>query len=315
MPDTYPLLVVAVGGNALIKDPSHPEVDLQWAACRETCAVIADLVAAGHPLIVTHGNGPQFGFLLRRDELSVPEVHPSPLDLISADTQGSIGYMFSQGLRNEFSKRGIEQPVAALVTQVEVDANDEAFRSPTKPIGGFMKEERETRVFKRQGWQVVEDSGRGFRRVIASPTPKAIVELDVIRTLVDAGVLVIAAGGGGIPVVRTDDGLIGRAAVIDKDLATALLAHQLGVPSLVILTGVSRVATGFATEQPTWHDRMTTAEARGFMAAGEFPKGSMGPKVEAAVRFVEAGGEWALITDTANLAAGLEGRAGTRIVP
>jgi carbamate kinase len=306
--------VVAIGGNSLIVDKQHEDVDSQWQAVQETCRHIADMAERGWNLIITHGNGPQVGFILRRNELAEHEVHSTPLDIIGADTQGSIGYMIAQTLRNEFDRRGIDQPIAAVVTQVLVDRNDPGFQNPTKGIGGFATEDK-AREFETDGWRVVEDAGRGWRRVIASPLPLRIVELDAIRTLVEAGFVVITVGGGGIPVVEDEDGnLAGTRAVIDKDWATSLLGQQLGVDLFLISTAVPQVAINFNKPDEQWLAKMSAAEAGAYHAEGHFKPGSMGPKIEAVLAFLEAhpAGK-ALITDPPNIARALDGETGTWI--
>ena len=313
------LAVVAVGGNSLITDKHHPDVPHQWDAVRETCRHLADMVEDGWTLVVTHGNGPQVGYILRRNELASHEVHPTPLDVIGADTQGSIGYMLQQALRNELNSRGIDKPVVSVVTQVLVDRDDPGFKNPTKPIGSFM-EEADARKFEAEGWQVVEDAGRGWRRVVASPIPLEVVEQDAIQTLTSAGNIVIAVGGGGIPVVQNKKGelreLSGVFAVIDKDRASALLAQQIGADLLLISTAVEKVALNFGKPNEQWLDHMTLAEAKTYMAEGtHFAKGSMAPKIEAVITFLETGGKKALITDPANIARALRGETGTFIEP
>ncbi|MFO7683815.1 MAG: carbamate kinase [Chloroflexota bacterium] len=311
--------VVAVGGNSLITDKHHPDVPHQWDAVRETCRHLADMVEDGWTLVVTHGNGPQVGYILRRNELAAHEVHATPLDVIGADTQGSIGYMLQQALRNELNSRGINIPVVSVVTQVLVDREDPGFKNPNKPIGGFLTEEN-ARKFEADGWQVVEDAGRGWRRVVASPIPLEVVEQDAIQTLTNAGNIVIAVGGGGIPVVQNQKGelreLSGVFAVIDKDRASALLAQEIGADLLLISTAVEKVALNFGKPNVQWLDRMTLAEAQQYLAEGtHFAQGSMAPKIEAVVSFLEHGGKEALITDPANIARALRGETGTFITP
>ncbi|HIQ12077.1 MAG TPA: carbamate kinase [Caldilineales bacterium] len=308
--------VIAIGGNSLIPDKQHKQVEYQWQAVHETSKHIVELVQAGWDTIITHGNGPQVGFILRRAELAMPEVHPVTLDLIGADTQGSIGYMIQQSMDNEFQRRGLYRRAITIVTQVLVDKNDPAFQNPTKPIGGFMTAE-EAKVFETMGWKVIEDAGRGYRRVIASPKPLEIIEVNAIKSSVNEGWIVIAVGGGGIPVVRNDEGLLEPAppAVIDKDRASALLARNIQADILIISTAVSRVAINFNKPNQQWLDRMTVSEAKQYMAEGHFAPGSMKPKVEACIDFLEHGGKRAIITDPPHLAQALRGEAGTHILP
>lgn len=309
------LAVVAVGGNSLIQDPRQPDVQHQWAAVEETCAHIAQMIADGWSVVVTHGNGPQVGYILRRSELAAHEVHTVPLDLIVADTQGSIGYMLQQSLDNALRKHGINRTITTVITQVQVDADDPAFDNPVKPIGGFMTEE-EAKRFEAEGWDVVEDSGRGWRRVVASPKPRSIQEINAIRMLIVNDYIVITVGGGGIPVVRDAHGnLRGTYAVIDKDRASSLLAQNLRADIFLISTGVPQVCLNFNKPEQRLLDTLTLAEARQYMVEGHFGKGSMLPKIEAAVEFVGNGGPLAIITDPPNLAKALKGEAGTRIVP
>ena len=309
------LAAVAIGGNSLIQDPKHPEVVNQWEAVRVTCEHVANMIAEGWSVILTHGNGPQVGYILRRNELAEEEVHPTPLDLIVGDTQGSIGYMLQQSLDNALRRLGINRTILTVVTQVRVDPNDPAFLKPSKPIGGFMTE-AEARRYEAQGWNVVEDAGRGWRRVVASPKPMTIQEINAIRALILSDYIVIAVGGGGIPVIRDDQGnLRGTNAVIDKDRASSLLAQMLRADLFIISTGVEKVALNFNKPDQRLLDQMTLAEAQQYAHEGHFAPGSMLPKIEAAVEFVQMGGPQAIITNPPNLARALRGETGTRIIP
>jgi carbamate kinase len=314
---TSRIAVVAIGGNSLITDNKHPDVSHQWDAVRETTRNVVDMVEAGWTVVVTHGNGPQVGFILRRNELAAHEVHPTPLDLIVADTQGSIGFMLQQTLNNEFHKRKIDRQCITIITQALVDANDIAFANPTKPIGSFMDEAR-AREFEREGWQVVEDAGRGWRRVVASPEPIAIVEDGAIAQAVRMGWIVVAVGGGGIPVVRNAKGELRSVyAVIDKDRASSLLATKIDADLLLISTGVEQVALHFGKPNQRFIDEMTVTEAEQYMAEGHFAPGSMKPKIEACIRFLAQSSKpnaHAIITDPSNLGQALHGQTGTRIV-
>jgi carbamate kinase len=311
-----PRLVIAIGGNSLIPDGDHQSVQDQYGAAAETDDHIAGLVEQGWDVAISHGNGPQVGFILRRSELASSELHEIPLDYCGADTQGAIGYMLQQNLVNDFRQRGIDKSVATVVTQVEVDAADPAFQNAAKPIGSFMGEEEAMRRRDDEGWDVVEDAGRGWRRVVASPQPKRIVELAVIKSLLDAGVVTIAVGGGGIPVIENEAGdLEGIAAVIDKDLASALLAIQVDADLLLISTAVEQVALNFGTPEQRWVDQFTLAEVKQYLEeGGHFAEGSMAPKMRAVVQFMEGGGKEALITNPANLERAMAGETGTRIV-
>ncbi len=308
------MAVVAVGGNSLIIDSEHKLIPDQYRAAALTASYVADMVAADWNVVLTHGNGPQVGFILRRSELSIHEVPPVPMDYAGADIQGALGYMFDRAFRNEFRRRGIDRRPIAVVTQTVVDIADPAFANPTKPIGSYMDEITAKRIAGEQGWTVREDAGRGWRRVVPSPQPKSIVELDEIRFLVRAGYLVIACGGGGIPVVHDAQGdLTGVEAVIDKDLASSLLARDLGADLLLISTGVEKIAIHFNTPQQRWLDQMSLDEAKRLYADDQFDKGSMGPKVKAVIEFLEGGGREALITDPRNIGRALDGHTGTRI--
>ncbi len=310
------IAVVAVGGNSLITDAQHRSVPDQYAAAAESMHHIVDMLEQGWNVVVTHGNGPQVGFILRRSELARHELHEVPLDSCGADTQGAIGYMFQRALHNEFKRRGLRRQAATVVTQTLVDRSDPAFERPSKPIGSFMDEAEARLKMSDEGWSMVEDSGRGWRRVVASPRPQAILEQDAIEALVASGVVVIAVGGGGIPVMETDNGdLTGVEAVIDKDYASALLASDLRADVFVISTAVEKVALNYNKPDQRWLDRLTLAEAKQYLAEGHFHKGSMGPKIEAIVSYLERGGQLAVITNPENLGRAVAGETGTRIVP
>ena len=310
------LAVVAVGGNALIKDSKHQTVPDQEQAARQTMEHVAALIAAGWEIVLTHGNGPQVGYILRRSELAINEVPPVPMDYATADTQGAIGDMFQRSLYNELRRRGMPLRVATIITQVVVDEQDPAFQYPSKPIGAMMDEATARRLAQANGWSVMEEAGRGWRRSVASPRPQAVVEIETIDTLLASDHIVIACGGGGIPVTMADDGsLINREAVIDKDLASALLARQLQAQRLLIATAVPKVAIHFGKPGQRWLDRLSVQEAEQFMREGHFGKGSMGPKIEAVLDYVRtnAQGE-GIVTDIANMGAALAGQGGTRIL-
>ncbi|MBC7233167.1 MAG: carbamate kinase [Chloroflexi bacterium] len=308
--------VVAIGGNSLIKDKDHQTVPDQYAAAVETCTHIAGMIAQGWDVVITHGNGPQVGFILRRSELAAHELHTVPLDSCGADTQGAIGYMIQKALYNEFRKRGMTKQAATVVTQVLVDKNDPAYQNPSKPIGSFMDKEKALKHREEDGWVVVEDAGRGWRRVVPSPIPKRIIERDAIKTLLDHGFTVIAVGGGGIPVIEDEEGnLVGSEAVIDKDYASSLLANSINADLLLISTAVEKVALNYGKPNQVWLDRMTLSEAKKYLAEGHFHKGSMGPKIQASIWFLERGGKEALITNPENIERALLGQTGTRIEP
>lgn len=313
------LAVVAIGGNALIKDEKRVSVEDQQAALRETSLHLVDMIEAGWNLAIGHGNGPQVGYILRRSEIAakVEGMHEVPLDVCGADSQGAIGYELQQALRNEFFKRKIDRKAATVITQMLVDKEDPAFKKPTKPIGSFMDEAEAKRREAEMGWSVVEDAGRGWRRVVASPLPKEIVEFDSVKALIDAGHIVITVGGGGIPVVDRGDGeLIGTAAVIDKDFASSLLAQVLNADMLLIATAVEKVAINFGKPEQKWLDKITLAEAKAYLAEGtHFAKGSMAPKIQAAIWYLENGGKQALITNPESIGRALRGETGTLIVP
>ena len=313
------LAVVAIGGNALIKDDKHVSVEDQVIALRETSVHLVDMIQAGWNLAIGHGNGPQVGFILRRSEIAAKAegMHEVPLDVCGADSQGAIGYELQQALRNEFHKRGVNKKACTVVTQMLVDKNDPAFQKPTKPIGSFMDEAEAKRRESEMGWSVVEDAGRGWRRVVASPLPKEIVEFDSVKLLLDAGQVVITVGGGGIPVIAREDGeLVGTAAVIDKDFASSLLAQAIHADLFIIATAVEKVALNFNKPDQKWLDKITLAEAKAYLAEGtHFAKGSMAPKIKAAIWYLENGGKEALITNPENIGRALKRETGTWIAP
>lgn len=308
--------VVAIGGNSLIKDKQHQSVRDQYIAAGETCWHIAGMVKDGWNVAITHGNGPQVGFILRRSELAAHELHEIPLEVAGADSQGAIGYALQQNLYNDFARLNIRKEAVTVVTQTEVDPNDPAFQHPSKPIGSYMEQAEAVRRRDEEGWAIMEDAGRGWRRVVASPKPIRIIEEDAIRSLLDAGFVAISVGGGGIPVVRNAEGnLEGVAAVIDKDRASSLLASGIAADLLIISTAVEKVALRFGTPEQEWVDRMTLSQAKRYLEEGtHFAKGSMAPKIEAVISYLERGGGEAIITNPENVERALSGETGTRIV-
>ncbi len=309
--------VVAIGGNSLIKDKKNVSVESQYQAAKETTVHIADMIESGWTVAIGHGNGPQVGFILRRSEIAhkVEGMHEVPLDVCGSDSQGAIGYSLQQNLQNILRSRGINRSVATVVTQVRVDAEDDAFKNPTKPIGTFMEEEEAQQREKDLGWDVVEDSGRGWRRVVPSPLPKEVIELSSVKQLISAGHIVITVGGGGIPVVMENNKLKGVAAVIDKDYASSLLAREINADLFLISTAVEKVALNFGKSNEKWLDHITLSEAKAYLAEGtHFAKGSMAPKIQAIIWFLEAGGKQALITNPENISRALKGETGTWIV-
>jgi carbamate kinase len=309
-------LVVAIGGNSLIKDPQHMTVPDQYAALGETSGHIATIIKEGWRVAIGHGNGPQVGFILRRSELASHELHEVPLDVCGADSQGAIGYELQQNLANDFRRMGMDRQAVTVVTQVEVAADDPAFANPSKPIGSFMDEATALRRRDVDGWSVREDAGRGWRRVVPSPKPLRIVEEKAVRALLHDGFVVITVGGGGIPVVADEHGLLhGIAAVIDKDYASALLATAIRADVFAISTSIERVALDWGRPTQRFVDHLTVDEARAYLAEGtHFAPGSMAPKVEACIGFLERGGGEAVISSPENLELALLGRAGTHIV-
>ena len=315
MENNNKLAIVAVGGNSLIKDKAHRTIPDQYEAADESMGHIVGMIESGWNVVITHGNGPQVGFILRRAEIALHELHPVPLDYCGADTQGAIGYMFQRSLYNEFKRRGLTKLATTLVTQVLVDRNDPAFTKPSKPIGSFMEESMAAQRRDDEGWAVVDDAGRGWRRVVPSPFPIRIIERDAIKELIDEGFVVIGVGGGGIPVIEDENGdLIGVEAVIDKDFASALLATSINADLLLISTAVEKVALNFNTPDQQWLDTVTLAEAKRYLEEGHFAPGSMKPKMEAIIGFLERGGKEALITDPPNIGRALAGETGTRLV-
>jgi carbamate kinase len=314
------LAVIAIGGNSLIKDDKHVTIDSQYQAAKETCEHVADLIEQGWEVAIGHGNGPQVGYILRRSEIAAKTagMHEVPLDVCGADSQGAIGYALQQNLQNILYQRGIRKKVVTVITQTLVDREDPAFRSPTKPIGSFMDEAEAQRRQTEQGWSVVEDAGRGWRRVVASPLPKEIVELETVQTILERGIVTITVGGGGIPVIDPGDGNYeGVAAVIDKDYASSLLARELKADLFIISTAVEKVAIHFGKPEQQWLDSLTLSQAKAYLAEGKhFAKGSMAPKIQAIIWFLEAmPGSRALITNPENLGRALKGETGTWILP
>ena len=311
------IAVVAIGGNSLVKDKARQSIEDQYQAVKETCYHIADMIDQGWTVAIGHGNGPQVGFVLRRSEIAYQTegIHEVPLDVCGADTQGATGYMLQQGLYNEFLSRNIDKKVVTLVTQVQVNKEDPAFENPTKPIGSFMDQSQALQKKEEEGWYVVEDAGRGWRRVVPSPIPEWVVEEYAVKELVKAGVCVITVGGGGIPVVAGIDGkLQGIAAVIDKDYATSLLGNTIGAELMVISTAVEKVALNFGKPEQKWLDHMTLKEAKAYLEEGtHFAKGSMAPKIQACIWFLERGGKKAIITNPENIGRALAGETGTVI--
>ena len=308
------LAVLAIGGNALIRDRKHESIPDQYDMVCAIAEVICGMLEGGWKVVVTHGNGPQVGFILRRSELAIAEVPPVPMDYAGADIQGAVGYMFVKALRNAFRSRGIRREAVALVTQTVVDRNDPAFASPTKPIGSHMEEARAKKLAAKYHWTVREDAGRGWRRVVPSPRPQRILETGLIGELAKAGHVVVCCGGG-IPVIEEESGdLKGVEAVIDKDLASSLLARNMGADTLVLPTGVEKVALDFNKPTQRWLDSMTLAEARRHQAEDQFDAGSKGPKVAALIDCIGGGGRHARITNPQSVARALRGETGTRVV-
>jgi carbamate kinase len=308
------LAVLAIGGNSLIKDKKSLSLQDQYEAVKETTRYIADLIEDGLHLVITHGNGPQVGFIYRRGELARHELPLIPLDICGADTQGAIGYMIEKALLNEFRRRGLDKKISTVVTQMLVERDDRSFQSPTKPIGSFMSKEDALANKSEYGWEIVEDAGRGFRRVVPSPIPREIIELDAIKLLVQGGYIVVATGGGGIPVVRNEEGdLEGVEAVIDKDLGSSLLARNLGADTFIISTAIDAVYLNFGEKDQRPLGQATLAEIKVFLEGGHFKPGSMKPKIESIIEFLEDRGRKAIITCPENLLKAFKGESGTTI--
>ena len=308
--------VVALGGNAITRKDVPDTIANQFRHTRESLAAIMPLITRGYRLAITHGNGPQVGNAILRIELSRGKTPELPLGVCVADTEGGMGYMIEQSLQNRLHRERIDRRVLTIVTQVIVDRNDPSVKNPTKFIGQFYSKEDALRFTDERGWEVRQDGDRGWRRVVPSPIPLSIVEGDAIKALVDHGYIVIAAGGGGIPVCVEDDGTFeGIDAVIDKDRASAVLARDIGASFLIILTSVDQVAVNYGKPDQKLYDRMSVSQARRFLDRGHFPPGSMGPKIEAALNFLEWGGREVLICSVERAQEAIAGRTGTRIVP
>jgi carbamate kinase len=315
-PVRYPKLVMALGGNALIRPGEPGTLEEQYRRISQAMAHTADLVTAGFASVITHGNGPMVGHLLLQMECARALVPPMPLFISDADTEGSLGYLIQQCLVNELHRRGQEKGVATVITQVVVAADDPAFQAPDKPIGPFYPAGEAARLQTEQGWHLLEDAGRGWRRVVPSPRPLTIIEQEIISYLLRGGFIVIAAGGGGVPVIRRVDGdLMGVEAVIDKDRASAVLAREIAADLLIFLTAVEYVYLDYRQPGQRPLTALNCAEARKFLQDGHFPPGSMGPKIESALDFLSQGGQRVLITQPENLVAALQGRTGTHIFP
>jgi carbamate kinase len=312
--DMSKLAVVAIGGNSITKPGQRGTIPEQFANARETSRHIAGMIARGHEVVVTHGNGPQVGNILLRAEMATTVLPPLPLDTCGADSQGGMGYMIQQVLGDELRRQGLQKVVVTVVTQVVVDGEDPAFSNPSKPIGPFYTQEVAERKESEAGWNVVEDANRGWRRVVPSPMPKRVVEAPAIKALLEAGCVVIGVGGGGIPVVEENGSLRGVEAVIDKDHASRLLANYIGANLLVISTNIEQVALNFGSDNPTWLRELTIESARRYQDEGHFAAGSMGPKIQAGIDFLEGGGEEVIITNPESIGRALDGETGTRIV-
>ena len=307
--------VIALGGNSILRAKEKGTADEQYKNLDHTAEQLLDLLRSGNRVVITHGNGPQVGNLLLADEAAKDVVPPMPLDVLGAQTEGFMGYMIQNTLANHLRRAGAPHNITTVITQVIVDKNDPAFENPSKPIGPFLDQETALKRRDEEGWDVIEDAGRGWRRVVPSPIPRRIIERDAIKNLSDAGFVVIAVGGGGIPVMEENGKLKGTAAVIDKDYASSLLALAIGVDLFLISTAVEKVALNFGRPNQEWLDRITLAEARQYLEEGHFAPGSMYPKIQAIVDFLERGGKEALVTNPENIERALAGETGTRVVP
>ena len=309
-----PVALLAIGGNALLKERERGLQEEQLDNARETAEMLARVVAEGYALCVVHGNGPQVGNLLIQQEAGSGQIPPYSLDVCGAMTQGSMGYMLERMLINRLRFLGLDTPVTTVLTEVVVDKADPGFEDPAKPVGPFYRQFRALELMRSRKWKMKEDAGRGWRKVVPSPKPLEVIQLEAIQALLAAGHCVIAGGGGGIPVIRDASGfLVGVEAVIDKDRLSALLAAELGADLFIVLTGVPKVASDFGKPTQRWLDRLGAAEARRMLAEGQFPPGSMGPKIESALAFLESGGREVLITSAEALATGDPATVGTRI--
>lgn len=313
--DENKIAVVALGGNAITREFEEGDIYQQFANTRRALVGVADLIERGYKLAITHGNGPQVGHALIRVEKTRNEVPPIPLGVIVADLEGGMGYMIEQSLQNKLLLRGVKRDVCTLLAQVIVDRDDPSIANPTKFVGPFYRKEEVEELQRKRGYIIKEDPGRGFRRVVPSPIPRRIVEAKIIKRLIDEGVVVITVGGGGIPVYEEEDGrLEGVDAVVDKDLASAVLATQIEAQELYILTAVEKVALNFATPEQKDLDIMTVKEAQRYLQEGHFPSGSMGPKIQAAINFLESGGEKVVITSVDKMPEAILGKTGTEII-
>jgi carbamate kinase len=308
------LALIAIGGNSIIKSGQRGTIDEQFENIEETCRSIVQLVLRGYRVVITHGNGPQVGAQLLRSELAAHQVYTHPLDVCVADTQGSMGYMIQNSLQRALDDNNRNDEVGSVVTQVVVDEDDPAFKNPTKPVGPFYTEEQAREKTEKFGWQMVEDAARGYRRVVPSPIPKEIVEYRMIKAAVEDNIIVIAVGGGGVPVVRRKDRLYGIEAVIDKDRASSILARSLGADLFIIPTDAEKVYLNFKKANQQALDRVTLDEAKRYLKDGHFPPGNMGPKIEAVIGFIEGGGEHAIITTPELLGRAVDGETGTHFV-